>query len=173
MVFLEASTTRIRTEWVEPVWQYQLHRQPECEYLESFTSSLGPVFQNPLNEALKFHPSGLQHTIPGQFEPTFISKIFHLLRCKGRWQRPLPPSPGIVSHPTFFKVSLFSNVSSFLLNPLKLLISMTDAGNIFHMLASLLLVSSFSLYLSLMEAYTRLLLLPLESWEMPSVLQQN
>lgn len=63
---------------------------------------------------------------------------------------------------------LFGNVSSFLLKSLKLLTSMTDMCNTFHMVSSLWSVSSSRL--SLMKGHARLLLLPLKSWEAPLVL---
>lgn len=79
---------------------------------------------------------------------------------------------GIVTQPVFFSLFLFGNVSSFLLNSLKLLTSMTDMCNTFHMLSSLWSVSSSPL--SLMEGYARLLLLPLKSWEAPfNKIKQN
>lgn len=81
---------------------------------------------------------------------------------------PLPSPLGIVTHPVFSSLSLFGNVSSFLLNSLKLLTSMTDMCNIFHMLSSLWSVSSSRL--SLMEGHASLLLLSLKSWEAPLVL---
>lgn len=79
-----------------------------------------------------------------------------------------PPHWALSLTPYFSAFFSFGNVSSFLLNSLKLFTSMTDMGNTFHMLSSLWSVSSSRL--SLMEGHARLLLLPLKSWEAPLVL---
>lgn len=87
-----------------------------------------------------------------QFQTTSIFKrlqAFRLTHTEGKLcePSPLPSPPCIVTHPLFFCLSLFGNVSSFLLNSLKLLAPMTDVDNICHMLASLWSASSSRLCL--------------------------
>lgn len=141
-----------------------------------FNHLFGPLlFLFPKNlfviNALKFHLSALQCTSLTSFRQPPYSKDFSVsgfLSQRESDGSPLPSPPGIVTHPVFFSLFLFGNVSSFLLNSLKLLTSMTDVGNTFHMLSSLWSVSSPRL--SLMEGRARLLLLPLKSWEAPLAL---
>lgn len=114
---------------------------------------LGPYFPLPSSpafwvNALQFHLSALQCTSLTSFRQLPYSKDFRprgILRQRESYVSPFPPTT--VTHPLFFSLSLFGIVSSFLLNSLKLLTSMMDVGNVFHMLASLWSASSSRLCL--------------------------